>query len=290
MKFLQILKTFILSVLGILLMGGLPVLVSGLAQNEWRFRQYWMTIGEIIDAILHPSGLTYKVIGGQKERDLFPYLWEPIQYSLTVLFSSFFLSMLMAALLTIFTMMFSEKIRDSIKFVFYLFESLPDLLIILLLQLALLYSYKQTGAVLVGIAATYEEKIYVLPIIVLSILPTIQLYRLTIMTFEKEEKKDYVLLAKSIGLGRLFILIVHILRNAVISVFFQSKKTVWFMLSNLFVVELLFNIPGITRFLMATLQPKLFTLALLSIFVPLFLFYNLGEYILSRKANRGEEL
>jgi peptide/nickel transport system permease protein len=290
MKILQILKTFILSIIGILLMGGLPVLVSGLANNEWRFAQYWATIGKIIDAILHPSGLTYKVIGGQKERDLFPYLWDPIQYSLTVLFSSFFLAMLMAVLLTILTMMFTEKIRHSIKFGFYLLETLPDLLIILLLQLVLLYYYKQTGMIVVGIAATYEEKVYLLPILVLAILPAIQLYRLTILTFEKEEKKDYVLLAKSIGFGRFFILIVHILRNAVISVFFQSKKTVWFMLSNLFVVELLFNIPGITRFLMSTLQPKLFTLALLSIFIPLFLFYNLGEYILSRKANRGEEL
>ncbi|OAT81509.1 hypothetical protein A6P54_12085 [Bacillus sp. MKU004] len=290
MKLLHIIKNFILSAAGIILMGGLPMLISGLAAKEVHWHAYWTTIQEILYAIIHPSELTYKVIGGQKERDLFPFLWEPIQYSLTVLFSSFFLAMLMAVILTILTMMFSEKIRQSIKFGFYLLESLPDLLIILILQLAILAYYKQSGQVVVGIAATYEEKIYLLPILVLAILPSIQLYRLTIMTFEKEEKKDYVQLAKSIGLGKFFILIVHILRNAVISVFFQSKKTVWFMLSNLFVIELLFNIPGITRFLMSTLQPTLFTLALFSIFIPLFLFYNIGEFVLSRKANRGEEL
>ncbi|WP_175990274.1 ABC transporter permease subunit [Bacillus sp. Marseille-Q1617] len=290
MKILHILKNFILSAAGIVLMGGLPVLISGLANKEWQWGAYWQTVKEILKALMHPSALTYKVIGGQKERDLFPYLWEPVQYSLTVLFSSFFLAMLMAVILTIITMMFSERIRQSIKFGFYLLETLPDLLIILLLQLVILYYYKQSGEVLVGIAATYEEKVYLLPILVLAILPTIQLYRLTMLTFEKEEKKDYVLLAKSIGFGRFFILIVHILRNAVITVFFQSKKTVWFMLSNLFVVELLFNIPGITRFLMSTLQPTLFTLALFSIFIPLFLFYNVGEVVLSRKANRGEEL
>ncbi|MGR3765814.1 ABC transporter permease subunit [Rossellomorea sp. NS-SX7] len=290
MKFLHIFKNFILSAAGIILMGGLPVLISGLANKDLHWAAYWTTIKEILNALIHPSELTYKVIGGQKERDLFPYLWEPVQYSLTVLFSSFFLAMLMAVILTIITMMFSERIRQSIKFGFYLLETLPDLLIILLLQLVILYYYKQSGEVLVGIAATYEEKVYVLPILVLAILPTIQLYRLTILTFEKEEKKDYVLLAKSIGFGRFFILIVHILRNAIITVFFQSKKTIWFMLSNLFVVELLFNIPGITRFLMSTLQPTLFTLALFSIFIPLFLFYHVGEFVLSRKANRGEEL
>jgi peptide/nickel transport system permease protein len=290
MKILHIIKNLILSAAGIVLMGGLPVLMSGLANKEIPWGEYWTTIKAILHAIFHPSELTYKVIGGQKERDLFPYLWEPIQYSLTVLFSSFFLAMLLAIILTIFTMMFSERIRQSIKFGFYLLESLPDLLIILLLQLVILYYYKQSGEVIVGIAATYEEKVYLLPILALAILPTIQLYRLTILTFEKEDKKDYVLLAKSIGFGRFFILLVHILRNAVITVFFQSKKTIWFMLSNLFVVELLFNIPGITRFLMSTMQPTLFTLALFSIFIPLFLFYNVGEFVLSRKANRGEEL
>ncbi|MGM0841350.1 MAG: ABC transporter permease subunit [Bacillota bacterium] len=97
-------------------------------------------------------------------------------------------------------------------------------------------------------------------------------------------------MARSIGLGKLVILTFHILRNAVISVFFQSKKTIWFMLSNLFVLELLFNIAGITRFLKSTLQPKMFTIAVLSIFIPLFVFYTVGEIFLSKKANKGEEI
>jgi peptide/nickel transport system permease protein len=290
MRFLHILKNFILSIVGILLIGGLPVLLSGLTQGKLFFTEYLNELYSIIYAIIHPSELTYKVIGGQKERDLFPYLWDPIQYSLTVLFSSFFLSLLVAISITIITMLFSENVRRKIKFTFYLLETLPDILIILLIQFMIVLYYKQSGLIPVGIASTYEDKVYFLPIIILAFLPTIQLFRLSIMTFEQEESKDYVLLAKSIGLSKFFIMIVHIFRNAIISVFFQSKKTIWFMLSNLFVIELLFNIPGITRFLMSTLQPKLFTLALLCIFIPLFLFYNLGEMILSKQANKGEAL
>jgi peptide/nickel transport system permease protein len=290
MRFLHILKNFILSIVGILLIGGLPVLLSGLTQGKLFFTEYLNELYSIIYAFFHPSELTYKVIGGQKERDLFPYLWDPIQYSLTVLFSSFFLSLLVAISITIITMLFSENVRRKIKFTFYLLETLPDILIILLIQFMIVLYYKQSGLIPVGIASTYEDKVYFLPIIILAFLPTIQLFRLSIMTFEQEESKDYVLLAKSIGLSKFFIMIVHIFRNAIISVFFQSKKTIWFMLSNLFVIELLFNIPGITRFLMSTLQPKLFTLALLCIFIPLFLFYNLGEMILSKQANKGEAL
>ncbi|MCP3738252.1 ABC transporter permease subunit [Rossellomorea sp. BNER] len=290
MRGFQIILNFIISLIGIILVSGLPVLLSGINKNEIYIDAYWKTVQDIIYAIFHPSELTYVIIGGHKERDLFPYLWDPIAYSLTVLFSSFLCAITLAILFTIVSMLFSEKVRIRIKLFFYIFESLPDILIILSVQFALLFYYKKSGILLFEIVSTYEEKAYVLPILILAILPAVQLFRVSILSFESESKKNYVLLAKSIGLGKLFILTVHILRNAIISVFFQSKKTVWFMLSNLLVIELLFNIPGITRFLLSTFQPNLFTLAILSIFIPLFLFYNLGEYVLSKKANRGEDL
>ncbi|MBW3111237.1 MULTISPECIES: ABC transporter permease subunit [Bacillaceae] len=285
-----ILLKFLLSVMGIIFIGGFPVLLSGLGERELRVREYWQSVKEIVYALFHTGDLTYMVIGGQKERDLFPYLWEPIIYSLIVLFSAFLLASFLSISLTILTMLFSEKNRNRIKFFFYLFESIPDVLVILLSQLFILALYKQTGILFFEIASVATEKIYLLPILVLAILPTVQLFRVSILSFESEERKDYVTLAQSIGLGKLPILTFHILRNAIISVFFQSKKTVWFMLSNLFVLELLFNIAGITRFLKSTLQPKMFTIAILSIFIPLFIFYSVGEVVLSKKANKGEEI
>jgi peptide/nickel transport system permease protein len=290
LRLFQILKNFFISIAGIWLIGGLPVLLSGLSVGSFRWNEYWTTILDILSAFTHPSQLKYTIIGGQKERDLFPYLWEPIQYSLTILFVAFALAILVALCLTIMTMLCNERIRMRIKFTFYLLETLPDLLIILCAQFTMIAFYHQFGTIPIGIAATDESKVYLLPIVILAILPTIHLFRLSMLTFEQEERKDYVLLARSIGHAPFFVLVVHVLRNAIISVFFQSKKTMWFMLSNLYVVELLFNIPGITRFLMSTLDPRLFTLALFSIFVPLFIFYNAGEYLLSRHANKGEAL
>ncbi|MGM0854492.1 MAG: ABC transporter permease subunit [Bacillota bacterium] len=283
-----ILLKFFLSIVGIILFGGLPVLLSGIGHRELRLQAYWQSIKEIVFALFHPGDLTYVIIGGQKERDLFPYLWEPITYSLLVLFSAFLLASFLSILLTILTMLFSQKNR--IKFLFYLFESVPDVLVILSAQLLVLSLYKQTGILFFEIASVDMQRAFLLPVLVLAILPTVQLFRVSILSFETEERKDYVTLARAIGLGKLVILTFHILRNAVISVFFQSKKTIWFMLSNLFVMELLFNIAGITRFLKSTLQPKMFTIAVLSIFIPLFAFYTVGEIVLSKKANKGEEI
>ncbi|MGD7022382.1 ABC transporter permease subunit [Rossellomorea vietnamensis] len=290
MKVYQRVMLFAVSLAGIVLAGGLPALLSGLNEKTLNFNQYWQVVQGIINDLLNPGSLAYTVIGGQKERDLFPYLFDPILYSLTVLFSSFFLALIFALVFTVVSMLFNDRIRSRIKLALYFLEALPDLLIILVAQLTIVYFYKKTGLLLFNTASTYEEKAYFLPILLLAILPAVQLFRVSILSFETEIQKDYVLLARSIGVGKLVILISHILRNSIVSVFFQSKKTVWFMLSNLFVIELLFNIPGITRFLMSTMQPILFVLSLLSIFIPLYIFYNLGEMILSNKANRGEEL
>ncbi|RIW37274.1 ABC transporter permease subunit [Bacillus salacetis] len=290
MKIVQRMIYFLISIAGIILAGGLPSLLAGLNDKKLYTGHYWRDINEIINALMHPGSLKYTIIGGQKERDLFPYLFDPIFYSLTVLFASFFLALCLALVLTIVTMLFPVRIRNRIKLTFYLLESLPDLLIIMVIQLAIISFYKKSGILLFNTASTYDDKAYLLPILILAILPAVQLFRMTIVSFESEVEKDYVLLARSIGIGKLMILVVHVLRNAIISVFFQSKKTVWFMLSNLFVIELLFNIPGITRFLMSTMQPVLFVLSILSIFIPLFIFYNAGEMILAKKANRGEEM
>ncbi|BCB05397.1 ABC transporter permease subunit [Bacillus sp. KH172YL63] len=289
-RLFDIVLKFLLSVIGIIFIGGLPVLLSGIGQRELRILPYWDTVKDIIFALFHPGALTYAIAGGQKERTLFPYLWEPITYSLFILFTAFLLASFLSILLTILIMLFSERNRNRIKFVFYLFEAIPDVLVILLSQLLVLATYKHTGILFFEIASIETERAYLLPVLVLAILPTVQLFRVSILSFEREERKDYVTLAQSIGLGKLVILTFHILRNAIITVFFQSKKTVWFMLSNLFVLELLFNIAGITRFLKTSLQPTMFTIAVLSIFIPLFVFYTVGEWLLAKNANKGEEI
>ena len=119
------------------------------------------------------------------------------------------------------------------------------------------------------------------------ILPMIQLYRLSMLTFEAEERQMYVELAKSLGFGKAFILFLHIFRNAIISVFFQSKKTMWFMLSNLFILELMFHIPGIMYYMYKNLSGILFLVTVLSFFLPVFLLYSLGEWYFIRRMSRG---
>lgn len=287
-KILEVILRLVLSCIGIILVGGLPSLLIGLNTGTLEWGSYLQSLKEILNGMIHIGHLTYFHNG--KMLPMFPNIISPIIYSLIVLFSAFILASLISLIMSIITVLLPFRVRRGVKFLFFMLESIPDLFVIALCQLLVIFILQKTGYLVADIAAMDNEKIYVFPIFCLSILPAIQLFRICMIILEEEIGKDYVLLARSIGLRNSFIVFMHVLRNAWISLFFQSKKTIWFMLSNLFVLEYLFHMQGITMFMVENMDPKIFTLALLALFIPIFILYSFGEWILQRKIAGGESI
>ena len=280
----------VVALFSILLISGAPLLITGFQQGELLWKEYIETLQFHVKSLWNFRDLSVDYYFGRgevRQVPVFPQLLENISYSLQLLFLALAAAIIFALIGTFITMLLSEKLRSRVKLVFYFLESLPDILIILLAQLSIVIVFQQTGVLVSKIAAIGGDRIYWLPVLCLMILPMIQLYRLSVLTFEAEERQMYVELAKSLGFSKVFILFLHILRNAIISVFFQSKKTMWFMLSNLFILELMFNIPGIMYYMFENLSGILFLVTVLSFFLPVFLLYSLGEWYFLRRINRG---
>jgi len=278
------------ALVAIWLISGVPLLISGLQKGQFLWKEYIETLKSMIDSLfpLQDYAIEYTVGWNFVKRlPLFPNLAEYIEYSLQILFLALAAAIVFSILGTFMTMLLKERARQRVKMVFYFLESLPDILIILLAQLTIVIIYKQTGVLVSKIAVIGDERIYWLPVLCLMILPMIQLYRLSMLTFEAEERQMYVELAKSLGFSKSVILFSHIFRNAIISVFFQSKKTMWFMLSNLFILELMFNIPGIMLFMSQNMSGELFMITVLSFFLPVFVLYSIGEWAFMRRMKRG---
>ena len=281
---------FVVALFSILLISGAPLLITGLQKGEFLWKKYIETLQFHVKSLWNFQDLSvdhYIGRGEPRQVSVFPQLLENISYSLQLLFLALAAAVIFALIGTFITMLLSEKSRSRVKLVFYFLESFPDILIILLAQLTIVIIFQQTGVLVSKIAVLGDDRIYWLPVLCLMILPMIQLYRLSMLTFEAEERQQYVELAKSLGFGKVFILFLHILRNAIISVFFQSKKTMWFMLSNLFILELMFNIPGIMYYMYENLSGILFLVTVLSFFLPVFLLYSFGEWYFMRRRNRG---
>lgn len=281
--YVKFLLRFIFSVIGIILVSGLPALIRGMLAGELSMQGYCESIVTTIKDLwpLDEFAVFNYRIG--KEVLVFPKILEYIEYSLQILFLALAASVITALVFTVMTMLLSDSVRERVKMTLYFLESLPDLLIIMLAQLAVIFIFEKSGVLVSKIAVIGDDRIYWLPVLCLSILPTIQLYRLCMLTFQEEERQMYVDLARSLGFSKVYIILMHMFRNAVISVFFQSKKTMWFMLSNLFVLELMFNLPGIMLFLRDNMTPQVFLLTVFSFFLPMFLLYSIGEWFFVRR-------
>lgn len=277
------------ALVSIWLISGAPLLIYGFQEGKFLWKEYIETLKQLIESLfpLQDFAVEHYVGLKTKQMPLFPNLAEYIEYSLQLLFLALAAAVLFALLGTFITMLLKDRARQRVKMIFYFLESIPDILIILLAQLFVVVIYKQTGILVSSIAVIGDERIYWLPVLCLMILPMIQLYRLSMLTFESEERQMYVELAKSLGFSKVIILFSHIFRNAIISVFFQSKKTMWFMLSNLFILELMFNIPGIMLYMSQNMSGHLFLITVLSFFLPVFLLYSLGEWAFMRQMKRG---
>jgi peptide/nickel transport system permease protein len=280
---------FIVASIGIILIGALPSLfqvkreyVNGEFVGDQLFNGsgYIEGIKVILKNMANINEMTYSVKG--TVRDLFPHMLEPYLYSFTVFISALCLGILSAVVLTYITMLLHRKIIKFIKFLVFIFESIPDILIIIAIQGFIISLYQKTNILFLNIAAVPGEKIYVLPILTLAILPTVQFYKILILIFEEELEEHYVELARGKGLKQSWILLNHVLRNAAISMFYHSKSILWFMLSNLLVLEYLFNIFGMTGFLMDYMTPEIFTIGLYMIFIPIFIIYAIGETYIQR--------
>lgn len=112
------------------------------------------------------------------------------------------------------------------------------------------------------VAGTGNWQNFILPVLTLAIYPTCVVTRLTRNAFSREMQKDYVVLAKAKGLGKLWIVCVHVLKNACIPVLQYMGEAAAFLLTGSFVVESVFTIPGLGREFVNSIANRDYTLIL----------------------------
>lgn len=301
---------FVLGIIGILIIGPLPYLIfdidhlleiqvlldSGRLRNtlflyqpiELQPGKYVTTVLGFGKELLHVLDWTYiNERGGEKP--LFPIYQDVYVKTLKYLFLTFSISFTVSILFTYFIMMMNERFKKGVKFFFFVIESLPDLFVIIGLQLFVMWFFKKTNILLFNPVSTFGDEAFLLPLLVLSFLPTIYMTRYLLLTFEEEYQSLYVELARGKGLTKTGILFRHIFRNAFASFVYHFKTIFWFTLSNLLIIEIALNVNGLLRFVWVNCarNPELLTLGLLSIFVPFFIVLTLLRVLVTKYSLKG---
>ena len=249
---------------------------------------YLNQIGQTVKLVFNSQTMQYYARGGSFP--LFPDLWKAYSLSMSYLLASLMISLLIGIVLTIMTMVFPKRIRGYAKGFFFIIESLPDIFVILLAQIGVIWIYKQTDLLLFNLTSGFDEKAIVLPIFILSLLPSVYIFKYLLLSFEEEEGQLYVEIARGKGLNRYTILLVHMFRNAMISLYNHFKGVFLFALANLLMLEIIFDMNGLMMFIYknGVLNTEIVTLALYMIFLPAFILFTTFEWLIERWKARQE--
>ncbi|WP_406945478.1 ABC transporter permease subunit [Halobacillus sp. SY10] len=237
-------------------------------------------IREVIEKILSPGSLIYTNPMSGVERDLFPIIFKPFWSSMSVLGITLIVSLASALLLSILLKFASGKLYKGIMSTASVFQTIPDVVYVLVSQMSLVWVYIQTGVKFAKFTGTGTEEALLVPGLVLSILPFIYFLKTILAMMKEEEGEPYVDLATSKGLHKLRVICVHILRNLLVRLAYQSKFIISLMISNLLIVEYLFNNFGMTVFLLNYTQPPVFFVTAVLFFLPIYLGLKVIEWIL----------
>ncbi len=245
-------------------------------------------IGGILESLASPSQLSFIGPTGM-EYTIFLQFWDHYFYSLVIFLSAFLLSLAIGILLAYFTTYLAEKRFNSVSKIVSLFEALPDLFIIIVIQFGVLFYFKQTGTLLFPVASTGQNKSYMLPVLALAMIPSLMVYKVILFLVRDELAKSYVDLAKGKGISRSSVFFQHILRNITPSIFSHSKSILLLLLSSMVIFEQIFNINGIFTFIMAYPEPNIIAFTLILFYLPIFLLFALVTLLIGKTTGQRLE-
>ncbi|WKA56614.1 ABC transporter permease subunit [Planococcus shixiaomingii] len=285
-KLLMVVLNLLFGFIGIVLISSAPALFKGV--NFFDFHSYGASLAETFTAIANPAEW---VLTSDNLATLEPvsisfsqFLSGPYLYSMPILLMSLVLSFISAFLLALFTLLSTGPIKRMLLRFSKILQSFPDFSYVFLIQIIVLYFFAKIGVLLLNFYSLGDERVYLAPVLCLSVLPTLLLYKLFVTLYEEEEKQLYVELARSKGLSRLETIWKHCTPNVLKSVFYQSKSIVWLTLSSLVIIEYLFGIDGILYYLQSDFSSKGIAFILLAVFIPFFFMYAVVELLLKKGA------
>ncbi|MBL0389178.1 ABC transporter permease subunit [Tumebacillus sp. ITR2] len=124
--------------------------------------------------------------------------------------------------------------------------ALPDLLLILLLQLLVLKLNILWGSYIIGVADFGANKIFALPMLSLLVPVSAMVYRYMVNACREALSQECVRTARAKGLPEYRVFIKYVMRPALDSILAVLPKVVAFAASGLVIVERLLNIKGVT--------------------------------------------
>lgn len=193
------------------------------------------------------TGETFRFLSGRKELSFWDQIGSYLKVSLFYISIGALIGTTIGILVGIY---FSLSRQEWLKRGVELLASIPDYVIILLLQALIIYVLKETGVYVFKVASmNTKDPAIALPLISSIIIPGCYLIRNVALHMKLTMTEDYIVVAKARGLSKSHIIFFHALPNVLPFIKTDLNKLLSILIGNMFIVEYLYNLHGVTKLL-----------------------------------------
>lgn len=273
-KYLQ--QTLIVFFL-VLVVAGAPLILQARGEEVYfQPERFVAQTAYLLDNMSHGTLGTYFL--GRNERDIAGDILPYAENS----FSLLFFSLLIAVFISICFGLFLHRFRAVHVYqrILDLVSTIPDFVQVLFFMLAAIAFYKATDIRLITLSPFSDANNNWFPTLILSVGPTLYLMKGVSLKYYQICGEDYIRTALAKGLNVRYIILHHVFKNVKPYLIADLKKAISITIANLFVVEYLLNVVGVTRFIFGQYQFAAAAVGLVVLLVLSFIVYGLLWLIL----------
>ncbi|KON87275.1 ABC transporter permease [Sporosarcina globispora] len=272
-------QIFIIIIL-ILLLAALPKIISvdpSSGSLEWSFDSLPQIYGDFILEVSGGSLGTYQL--GQQTRPIAEDIADNFLTSLQIVLIAVNASLIISLIFGVFISRF--RLTKLFGAFLNILASIPDFIIIVMSMLLAVKIYKTTGIRVISLRPDGGALNTWFPTVLAAIAPTLYLFKLVSVKYYQTSGEDYIKTAVAKGMGLNYINFQHVYKNLEPFIKSELVKVISLAIGNLFIIEHIMNVSGITKFIFQSneVQPiaiGLFAMLLISLFVYIsirFIFY-----------------
>ncbi|WP_042356475.1 ABC transporter permease subunit [Bacillus rubiinfantis] len=258
-------------VLLILLLAALPFVIEvnpidrTVATHLDKFAQMYQ---DFFKTLINGGLGTYTL--GNQERNIAADISSYFLTSLLLLVSGVTTAVIIGLLFGVFLSRF--KLVRTVNLVLNILSAIPDFILIIFSLVLAISIYEITGTRIISLRPDGGALNFWFPILLVGLAPTLYMFKLIAIKYYEISSEDYIRTAVAKGLKVNYINFQHIYKNIEPYIIAELTKIVSIAIGNLFIIEYLLNVPGLTRFIFLSYQFQpvaigLFSLLLVSLLV-----------------------
>ncbi|WML47729.1 ABC transporter permease subunit [Neobacillus sp. PS3-34] len=268
---IRVLQQSVIIFILILFLAALPVIIGinpATQSIEWHFDMLSHIFGEFMHALSQGSLGTYTL--GAETRFIADDIGDNFVSSFLIIAVGVNLGVLFSLIFGIFVSRF--RFTKIFNLFLNVLATIPDFIIIILSLILAVKIYKETGFRVVSLRRDAGPINIWFPMVLVGLAPTLYLFKLVAVRYYQISGDDYIKTAVAKGMRLNYINFQHVFKNVEPFIIAELTKVISLAIGNLFIVEYLMNVPGITKFIFLSneVQPLaigLFSLLIISLLV-----------------------